>query len=105
MENRTRKNSLHLRLSDEMYIDLLKRSLWSGLTRTNIIELALKGQAVKSNPPREFYILLSKINNIGNNINQIAKIANKTGEIYYGDFKIYYKQIERFIDEVRKKYL
>ena len=101
----SRNHSFHIWLSDEEYLDLKKRSLYSGLSVSDIIRLALKGQSVKSNPTREFYILLSKINNIGNNINQIAKHANQTGEIYYNDFKIYYKQIEKLIDEIRTKFL
>lgn len=101
----SRKHSYHIWLNDKEYIDLKNRSLISGLTVSDIIRLALDNQPVKSNPPKEFYVLLNKINNIGSNINQIAKHANQTGEVYYDDFKIYYNQIDRLIDEIRNKYL
>ena len=101
----SRKHSYHIWLNDKEYIDLKNRSLISGLTVSDIIRLALDNQPVKSNPPKEFYVLLNKINNIGSNINQIAKHANQTGEVYYDDFKIYYNQIDRLIEEIRNKYL
>ena len=101
----SRKHSYHIWLNDKEYIDLKNRSLISGLTVSDNIILALDNQPVKSNPPKEFYVLLNKINNIGSNINQIAKHANQTGEVYYDDFKIYYNQIDRLIEEVRNKYL
>ena len=41
----------------------------------------------KEVPPKEFYDLLNKINNIGININQIAKRVNETGSIYEEDIK------------------
>ena len=31
--------------------------------------------------------------------------ASRFGEVYYNDFKIYYNQIDRLIEEVRNKYL
>ena len=49
--------------------------------------------------------LLNKINNIGVNINQMAKIANTTGEIYFNDLKLYYSEISKLINEIRKKFL
>lgn len=94
-----------LRLSKDEYIDLKKRAYKSGLSESDIIRLALKGQDIKEKPSKELYELLYKINNIGNNINQIAKHANQTNEIYYNDLKLYYNQVNQFINDIRKKYL
>lgn len=100
-----RNHSFHIWLDDKEYFELKRRSLFSGLSVSDIIRLSLKGQAVKSNPPKEFYVLLNKINNIGNNINQISKHANQTNEIYFDDFIKYYQQIEKLIQEIKLKYL
>lgn len=101
----SRNHSFHIWLNDKEYLELKKRSINSGLSVSDIIRLALQNQSVKSNPPREFYTSINKLNNIGNNINQIAKHANQTGEIYLNDLKIYLKQINKFIEEIRNKYL
>lgn len=103
MQNRN--HSFHLWLNDIEYLELKKRSINSGLSVSDIIRLALQNQSVKSNPPREFYTSINKLNNIGNNINQIAKHANQTGEIYSNDLKIYLKQINKLIDDIYIKFL
>lgn len=77
----------------------------TGLSANEVIRSSLNNIIFKEAPPKEFYDLLNKINNIGININQIAKIANTTGEIYFNDLKLYYSEISKLINEIRKKYL
>lgn len=75
---------------------------WGG---NEIIRSGLNNIIFKEAPPKEFYDLLNKINNIGININQIAHIANSNGGIYFETLKAYFSQIEKFINEVREKFL
>lgn len=102
---RNRKNDIHVFLSDNEYMNLIKKSINSKLSKSDIVRLALAAQDLKEAPPKKFYDLLNKINNIGININQIAKVANSTGEIYFNDLKIYFSEISKLIYDIRKKYL
>lgn len=102
---RIRNHNLHVRFDDNEYLELQEKSLLSGLDKGTIIRLALKGQHIKQSPPRDFYILLNKINNIGININQIARIANQKEEIYYNELKLYYSEIKYLMDEIKNRFL
>lgn len=84
---------------------LNKLSRLTGLSANEVIRSSLHNIVFKEAPPKEFYDLLNKINNIGININQIAHVANSTGEIYFETLKVYFSQIEKFIDEIRRKFL
>ena len=70
---RKRPNDIHLFLSDKEYYDLRIKSVLSGLSMSDVIRLSMNSQTLNQTPPKDFIILLSKINNIGNNINQITK--------------------------------
>ena len=95
----------HFMLSKEELLDLEKKAIASGLSKAEVCRLALKTQVLKSNPPKEFYDSVNKINKLGVNLNQMAKIANTNGEIYYDDLKIYYSNIDNLVKEIRNKYL
>lgn len=105
MNIRKRYCDKHVMFYPEEIDRLNELSRLTGLSANEVIRSSLNNIVFKEAPPKEFYDLLNKINNIGININQIAHIANSTGEIYYDTLKAYYYQIEKFIDEVRKKYL
>lgn len=95
----------HFKLSKEEFLDLEKKAIASGLSKGEVCRLALKTQILKSNPPKEFYDSINKINKLGININQMAKIANTNGEIYYDDLKVYFSSIDNLIKDIRNKYL
>lgn len=95
----------HIRLYPEDMDRLNELISLTGLSGNEIFRSCLYNIVFKESPPKEFYDLLNKINNIGININQIAHIANLTGEIYVNDLKLYLSEINRLIIEIRKKYL
>ena len=51
---------------------------------TYMRQMALNG-IIKVYDPYTFSIIVSRLSGIGNNINQIAKVANSTGSIYEKD--------------------
>ncbi|MBE6149889.1 MAG: plasmid mobilization relaxosome protein MobC [Firmicutes bacterium] len=95
----------HVRLNQDELEILETLSRKTGLTESELLRSCLTNIVFKEAPPKEFYDLLNKINNIGININQIAHIANSTGEIYYDTLKLYFSQIEQFMKEIKEKYL
>jgi len=95
----------HVMFYPEEIERLNELSKLTGLSANEVIRSCLNNIVFKEAPPKEFYDLLNKINNIGININQIAHIANSNGEIYFDTLKIYFSQIEQFIKEIKEKYL
>lgn len=95
----------HVRFYQKEINRLNELSRLTGLSGNEIIRSSLNNIILKEAPPKELYDLLNKINNIGININQIAHIANSTGEIYFETLNAYFSQIEKFINEVREKFL
>ena len=95
----------HVMFYPEEIERLNELSKLTGLSANEVIRSCLNNIVFKEAPPKEFYDLLNKINNIGININQIAHIANSTSEIYFDTLKIYFSQIEQFIKEIKEKYL
>ena len=102
---RKRSNDIHLFLSDKEYYDLRIKSVLSGLSMSDVIRLSMNSQTLNQTPPKDFIILLSKINNIGNNINQITKNFH-----IYDDIDLLYLRqcvisIENLVKEAKRKYL
>jgi transcriptional regulator of met regulon len=91
---RPRNVNLAFRVTEEERKQIEKRMAQAGMQnmRAYIVKMAIEGQVVhlELNGVREMVRLLS---NATNNINQIAKRANQTGNIYAAD-----------IDELRGRY-
>lgn len=102
---RKRSNDIHLFLSDKEYYDLRIKSVLSGLSMSDVIRLSMNSQTLNQTPPKDFIILLSKINNIGNNINQIARHANTFDEIDYNTLKVCVANLNSMVNDIRRHYL
>lgn len=88
MENRTRKNEFKLRLSDdELYILDEKWKLSEMKSRSAFLRhLIIYGYVYDVNYD-ELKEYSRQLNAIGNNINQIVRLCNKTGHVYENDIK------------------
>ena len=73
---RFREKNIHLRLSENECSELEKKAELAGLKRTQLIRMLILGEEIRAKPPEEYLKLVREINAIGNNINQIAHIAN-----------------------------
>lgn len=78
---RTRKNSFLLRLNDEEYNHLQNMVEMSGLNRESLLRSLIMGKQIQEKPPIEMPQLLRHLSSMGNNINQIARIANSDKSI------------------------
>ena len=59
----------------------------------------------KEKPSEEFYETMQQMRSIGNNLNQIARKANSTGDINYQLYQHEAKKWNQFMIEVKRKYL
>ena len=103
MRKRNRKKQFWLSFEEERQLRL--NAIKVGLSESEYVRSLIMGYHPKEKPSKDFFDLMMELRKIGININQIAKHANQTGEVYYDDFKIYYNQIDRLIEEIRNKYL
>ena len=72
---RNRQNGVLVYLSDAEKQHLVKQTAVAGLSVGAFIRKLIMGKEIRPRPPDE-YVKLLEINAVGNNINQIAHIAN-----------------------------
>ncbi|MBQ4630144.1 MAG: plasmid mobilization relaxosome protein MobC [Clostridia bacterium] len=70
-----------IRLTEKQHLHLKIQAQKSGLKMEPYVRKLIMGFEVKARPPNEYAQLVKEVNAIGNNINQIAHIANATGTI------------------------
>lgn len=73
---RSRQNGVLVYLSDTEKQHLIKQTSLAGISAGAFIRKLIMGKEIRPRPPDEYIKLLREINAIGNNINQIAHIAN-----------------------------
>ncbi|MGB4611001.1 MAG: plasmid mobilization relaxosome protein MobC [Saccharofermentanales bacterium] len=79
MEKRTKQ--VKFRLTEKELEELNKKVASSGLSREAFIRKILAGAKLRELPTLEYHQFRRELSMIGNNLNQIARIANKTYQI------------------------
>lgn len=87
------------------YEKLKKRLSMLGLSESEYIRGLIKGHVPKGKPSKELTDLIYELNKIGNNINQIARVSNTTGNVDTESLNIYKEKLDKVIYEIKKKYL
>lgn len=99
-----RNNTIKIRVSDEEKATILKCAERSGMNISTYIRKAAMQEKIIVCDNASLYKLSSSLRMIGSNINQIAKVANSTGNVYSADVEdirhnveAVQKQVTRFI--------
>jgi len=103
MRKRTIKKNFWFSYEDDRQLKKLSSSL--KLSESNVIRKLLYETQIIETPPKKFYEAINKINKIGVNINQIARIANTTGNIYTYQLNKELIELHNLIDLIKEKYL
>lgn len=99
---RESKFQIHFYL-DGLEYDTLKRLCnKTGMKITPLMKELIKHHELIEAPPERFYEAMEDLNKIGNNLNQIARIANATGHIDRNYFDEVMKEINEEIQEIKK---
>ena len=77
-----------VRLTQKEKQALQKKAKASSMKMEPFIRKLIMGVEIKARPPNEYVQLIREVNAIGNNINQIAHIANATGTISQNEIDI-----------------
>ena len=103
MKNKTR--ILHIRLSKEESDDLDRKVMISGLSKSSLIRLLIKGYEPREKPDAKFYEVTKELYAIGNNLNQLAYKANKLNLIDKEEYKRQVATLNNFIVRIEKEFL
>ena len=72
----SKKRRFDIRLSESEFDDFTMKAEKAGLTKSALMRRAVKGLEVKEAPPVDVRSLIVDIIRVGNNLNQIAVVAN-----------------------------
>lgn len=76
-----------------------------GMNASDYIRHLIVGYKPKEKPSEQFYEEIKNIRSIGNNINQIARIANAKGVVDVPHLKKEIDKLDEFIIDMKNKYL
>ena len=94
---RRRNKQINLRLSANEYDRLKKDVMKSGLTVQTYLRLLIRQIQPKEMPSADLINVLKSLQQIGNNMNQIALVANSKGFV---DTEAYWENVDRLQREV-----
>jgi len=78
---RSRDIQIPIRVNEKEYLKLHKLAGESGLPRETVIRNLIMGERIRARPPDEYVEVYRLVSNIANNVNQIAHVANATGNV------------------------
>lgn len=102
---RVREKQIVFRTTYEEYKEIKFRAEKVGLNLSDYIRSRAIGYEPREKPPRDFYDAIKQIRAVGNNINQIARIANDTGRLDEITCKKQFDVLNDLIIELKKEYL
>ena len=98
---RKRRNRVEVRLSDAEESKLHELMNGTGFNASQIIRSLIIGAEIKSRPPDIMPKILRELSAIGNNINQIAKVANYSDRVGNDDIREIKDMFSKIAKEVR----
>ena len=97
-----RNNAVLIRLTEKEKIHLKKSAVRCGLKMEPFIRKLIMEKEIRPRPPDEYLQLIREINAVGNNINQIAHIANAEQHISSSKIEEAVKMVDDIMDMVRR---
>ena len=104
---RTRKNFIATRLNDAEMHHFLVLLEQSGCSRYELLRRLIMGAELKKVPDEDIRSLSRSVDRIGNNINQIAHLANVRGYVEQGDLeevRLLQKQIVAELKGIKQRW-
>lgn len=77
----TRQKKLTVRFTEREYAALQQKAAAAGFKMEPFVRGLVDGCEIKPRPPDSYKDLARELSAIGNNLNQIAHIANRTGQV------------------------
>ena len=91
---------------DDAEDNLLKeKCAKAGLSESNFIRAYINGYKVKEKPDDNFYYVLRNLGGIANNLNQIARVANRDMYVNRESYNTNMEKVIDFITDIEELYL
>ena len=104
-EKRTTKSPVKVYLTKTEHERLTRLAKLSGYSRSSYMRSLLRGLVPKPTPSSELLSFVYELNKIGVNINQIAKVANMTGNVMEREYADNYRELKNLIDRIKEEFL
>lgn len=91
-----RQKQLTVRFTDEEYAALKGKADIAGMKMEPFVRQLVEGCTIKPRPPDSYVRLSQQVAAVGNNLNQLAHIANATGKV--SDHSL--QQAQRLMEEI-----
>ncbi len=92
----------NFRISESDSRLLTEKAKACGLSRSAYLRKLLHGHQPKELPPLDYYKMMKELKQIGNNLNQIAYVANSTGNIDGQEYHAMAVWLRQKIREIEK---
>ena len=102
-KNRKRPYVIVVHLNEDEYALINKRVAESRLTREDYLRTLISGYVPNAKPHDDFLETIKQLRYIGNNLNQLAMIANKNHLIDSDQLKEEIQLLNNQISEIREK--
>jgi hypothetical protein len=89
------------RLDDDEAACFRETAKRSCVSQEAYIRFLINGKRPQDRPPPDYFAFVREVRAIGNNINQIARVANATGVIDADGFRRCYDELARLLDRLR----
>ena len=89
----------NFRLTEKEHKRLKRRAKSCGLSMSGYVRQIINGYKPRESPPADYFAMTRELKESGNNLNQLAFVANATGLI---DEAAYYEQVVRLRDSLRR---
>ena len=76
-----RQKQVTVRFTEKEYIQLKSKCDAAGMKMEPFLRALVSGCALRERPPDSYKVLASQVAAIGNNLNQLTRLANSTGKI------------------------
>ena len=103
--NRKRKHRVEVAMNDKEYKEFLENIKLCGMTKQSYLLCLISNHVPQPKPSKDFYDMIRQLRQIGNNLNQLCIVANKTGNIDYHKLKYVLDTLNKSIVEIRKDVL
>ena len=99
---RTHAKTFHIRFTEKEYERLWQYAAKAGLPKTTYIRHMINGVRPKERPPIEFFKMLGELCRIGNNLNQIVKMAHRFDNMHYKSSIETIKQFSQILFKIQQ---
>lgn len=96
------KRKLSVRVNEFEYAHLKRQAQITGLKIEPFIRSLIMHSQLRPHPPDEYANILRELSAIGNNVNQIARVANSLGRINDDELQKIQLSLDRIWKEVKK---